>query len=222
MTLKRSIEIPDRHTAARHPDTAARFVTLAETCLREGKIDDARGLLERALAVHQRTLGPVAPETLRDLVKLATILEQSGDVDGAIERYERTAALFDRVAAGRASDAATVLMNLGRLYTSRMQQAKALEAFQHALRLVETSRDERVARIYESLARLHWNFGRFREADGFFGLATVAWQDLPGDHIADIRANVEKHAMLLRELGRGDEACHLLQAAEPALPLHVR
>ena len=201
-----SMQVYDQAQGLGEPDTAARLTALAEVCLREGKVTEARELLERALSVHQRSLGPSAPETLRDLVKLATVLEESGDIEGAISRYERAAAAFDRMVAGKQEGETAVLMNLGRLYASQAQFSKALATFQRALRLVERSKDERAAQIYEALALVNRTLGRTHAAEGFYGLALLVWQELPGDRSREIRANVEKHASMLREQGREEEA----------------
>ena len=42
------------------------------------------------------------------------------------------------------------------------------------------------------------------------------WKQLPGDRDSEIRANLEAHVAMLRDLGRDEDADRLLQVEEPA------
>ncbi len=199
-----------------HPDTAARFADLAEVCRKEGKHDEAKQLLERALTVHRRTLGPTSPEALRDLLQLAMVLEASGDVPAAIERYERALAVTEKIIGSKGADEIEILLGLGRLYVVTEHYPKALEAFAQALRYLGRGKDERVAGAYESLATSNRKLRRYQEAERYYSLAVTTWRQLPGDHFDEAQSNLEAHASMLRDLGRDEDADRLIPAIETA------
>jgi tetratricopeptide (TPR) repeat protein len=63
----------------------------------EGKLEGARPLFERALAIREEVLGPEHIYTALSLVNLAGLLENQDDVSGALPRYERALAIYEKV-----------------------------------------------------------------------------------------------------------------------------
>jgi tetratricopeptide (TPR) repeat protein len=62
----------------------------------QGDYAAARPLYERALHIHEQTLGPNHPDTANSLWWLGTLLDRDGDHAGARERLRRAAAIFAR------------------------------------------------------------------------------------------------------------------------------
>src|SRR5208283_1204455 len=173
-------------------------------------------LLERALKVHQRSLGPTSPEAMRDLLHLAVVLEDSGDIPAAIERYERALSVTEKIVGSKGEDEIEILLGLGRLYVATEHHPKAIETFEQALRHLSRTKDERVAGVFEKLAWSNRKLRRWKEAEKHYTRAIAMWLQIPGEHGIEARANLEEHAAMLRDLGRDEDADRLLQVAEPA------
>lgn len=216
VTLRKTMDLYEQAYGPDHPDTAARLADLAAACRKEGNFDEAKQLLERALTVHQRSLGPTSPEALQDLLRLAIVLEDGGDVPGAIKNYERALSVTEKIVGSKGENEIEILLGLGRLYVESEHYPKALETFEQALRHLSRTKDERVAGAYEKLALSNRKLRRWKEAEKYYSKAVTMWQQLPGDHSAEARANLEEHVAMLRALGREEEADLLLPAEEPA------
>jgi tetratricopeptide (TPR) repeat protein len=105
---------------------------------------------------------------------------------------------------------------VGRLYVVSELYPKALETLEQALRYVGRTKDARVAGVYEKLALSNRKLRRWNEAGKRYSNAVEIWRQLPGDHSAEVRANLEAHAAMVRDLGREEEADRILEAAEAA------
>ena len=64
--------------------------------MKQGKLDEAKAMYERALAGKERTLGADHPDTLMTVNNLAIVLEQQGKLDEAKTMYERALAGKER------------------------------------------------------------------------------------------------------------------------------
>jgi len=42
------------------------------------------------------------------------------------------------------------------------------------------------------------------------------WKELPGTHDTEVKANLDAHVAMLRDLGRDEDADRLVEVAEPA------
>jgi tetratricopeptide (TPR) repeat protein len=215
-TLRKAMNLYEQAYGPDHPDTAARLADLGEVCRKEGKHDEAKQLLERALKVHQRSLGATSPEAMRDLLHLAVVLADSGDIPGAIQRYERALSVTEKIVGSNGSDEIEILLGLGRLCVASEHYPKAIETLEQALRHLSRTKDERVADTYEKLAWSNRKLRRWKEAEKYYTNAIAMWKQVPGGHGAEVKANLEAHVEMLRDLGRDEDADRLLQVAEPA------
>ncbi len=215
-TFRKAMNLYEQAYGPDSPEAAVRLADLGEACRKEGKHEEAIQLLERALKVHQRSLGATSPEAMRDLLHLAVVLEDSGDIPAAIERYERALSVTEKIIGSKGADEIEILLGLGRLYVASEHYPKAIETLDQALRHLSRTKDERVAATYEKLAWCNRKLRRWKEAEKYYTSAVAMWKQLPGDRDSEIRANLEAHVAMLRDLGRDEDADRLLQVAEPA------
>ena len=64
-------------------------MNLAGVLYLQGKLDEAKAMIERALAGRERALGADHPDTLRTVESLAILLNESGDAAAAAALRER-------------------------------------------------------------------------------------------------------------------------------------
>jgi tetratricopeptide (TPR) repeat protein len=215
-TFRKAMNLYEQAYGPDSPEAALRLADLGEACRKEGKHEEAIQLLERALKVHQRSLGATSPEAMRDLLHLAVVLEDSGDIPGAIQRYERALSVTEKIVGSKGADEIEILLGMGRLYVASEHYPKAIETLDQALRHLSRTKDERVAGTYEKLAWSNRKLRRWKEAEKYYSSAIAMWKELPGDHGAEVKANLDAHVAMLRDLGRDEDADRLLQVVEPA------
>ncbi len=118
------------------PMIAGVLGNLGSVLQEQGKLDDARAFLDRAVAMFEATLGPDHPEIATLLIDLGTI-SLADDLDRAAALFERASRI--RVAA-LGPDHPRMFeptMMLGRVETQRGHRDQALELFRRALALAE-------------------------------------------------------------------------------------
>jgi len=76
---------------------------------------EARPLLERALAIREKSLGPEHPDTASSLNNLALLLQAQGDLAGARPLYERALAICEKTLGPAHPDTVLVRNNLATL-----------------------------------------------------------------------------------------------------------
>ena len=79
-----------------------------------GRLDDARRLGERVLAMRKRVLGPEHLDTMQSAHVLAMVLQDLGHLDESRVLYERVLTMRERVL-GQHTDTAWTLHNLARV-----------------------------------------------------------------------------------------------------------
>ncbi|MCS7287878.1 MAG: tetratricopeptide repeat protein [Roseiflexus sp.] len=181
------------------PDQAQPMVLAAEALIALRRDDEARPLLEQALALDA-TLLP-ACVALRDL------LARTGNLAAAVSMAQRVAAL--------APDDASHHAQLGELFLTTDNPAQAEQSLHHALRLTagidkEEQRNWMSARIYALLSRTRARVADWERAIAY---ARASVEYAPGES--------EHHALLAEALeGAGDLAAAIAEleiaaAAEP-------
>lgn len=178
---------------------------IGQTYFRLGLSQNARPLLEEALAIRRARLGP-EPETALTLRNLALVYQALNEEAEPLflearEIQERTL--------GDHPDLAATLNHLGTLYASRGQVDKAEILLQRALRIRETALGPDhpdVAQTLNNLAGVEMMKDRFDEAEALLrrGLA-IREAALPPDH-PDIAANLQALAVLYNTQDRHAEA----------------
>jgi tetratricopeptide (TPR) repeat protein len=98
---------------------------------------EARPLLERALAICETALGPEDPSTGASLNNLALLLQEHGDLAGALPLYERALAICEKAFGPEHPYSAGSLSNLARLLQDHGDLAGALPLYERALAICE-------------------------------------------------------------------------------------
>ena len=93
----------------------------------QGDYASARPLFERALAIHEATLGPLHPKTAAILNNLGNLLRMQGDYASACPFLERALVIRDMVLGSQHPDTAASLNNLGNLLRDYVSARSLLE-----------------------------------------------------------------------------------------------
>jgi tetratricopeptide (TPR) repeat protein len=94
-------------------------------------------VLERALAIREKSLGPEHPDTATSLNNLAALLRDQGDLAGTRPLLERALAIREKVLGPEHPDTATSLNNLAALLRDQGDLAAARPLFERALAIQE-------------------------------------------------------------------------------------
>jgi tetratricopeptide (TPR) repeat protein len=99
--------------------------------------EEARPLLERALAIREKVLGSEHPDTAASLNDLAWLLKDEGDLVGARPLYERALAINEKVFGPDHPDTATSLNNFASLLQDQRDLVGARPLCERALAIRE-------------------------------------------------------------------------------------
>lgn len=178
------------------PEAEGLTLALSRVLTARGAIDEARGSLERLLAVH--------PTSAAAWLALGEALDTLG--------REPTLAL--EAARDQATDASTralALAALGRAYSSRGDFATALTHLHEARHLAETQAPAVLGRVRTTLGEVCWRAGRVTEAEPELALAQSTHEER-----GDLRLFAQTSATLChvkRAAGRPAAAMTHLEAA---------
>lgn len=96
-----------------HLREAARLGALSRVYTETGDYEEAKTLVERAMALDEQSLGPEHPDIAFSLNLLANIHTEMGDIKKAQSLHSRALSLRERVLGPEHPDVATTLSNLG-------------------------------------------------------------------------------------------------------------
>jgi tetratricopeptide (TPR) repeat protein len=119
------------------PDTAGTLRNLATVVHMEGRLDEARTIAERSLAMYERTLGPDHPDVALPLTELATLALARDDLDAAQSELERVRAVRERALGPDHPYVAEPLESLGRIAERRGHKDEALALYRRAIAISE-------------------------------------------------------------------------------------
>jgi tetratricopeptide (TPR) repeat protein len=163
---KRALDSRRKLKGNHHVAVADAMVTLSDSYLGQGKLEDAERLLKDALAIDERVNGADSGEVAASLTRLATIDRKLGRVNDSQAKLKRALAIRERRVQDH-PDVAQCLKELGDLDQARGNSALAEAAFLRALSIWEKaglSEHPQVAKILESDAKLIRGLGRSDEA----------------------------------------------------------
>ncbi len=89
--LRASVELLEQHRPLNHPETLAAQMKLADVLLAQGKLEEARTIVEAVHAARRAQRGPTDPATLKALASLAAVESKLGHYDVAIPLHRRAA-----------------------------------------------------------------------------------------------------------------------------------
>jgi serine/threonine protein kinase/Tfp pilus assembly protein PilF len=185
-----------------------------------GLYNEARPLLEGALALRRETLGENHPDVARSAFGLATLLRRIGEFDEARELYEQALAIRERAPGVTPEDLAASLSGLANLHFDLGEYALARPLYERAVSIVESARGPDDAELTPHLA----NLGLLLKATGDFTAArpilertlAIGEKTLGPDH-PDLAQDLAILAHVLTMLGEPETAkSHLVRATEIA------
>ncbi len=136
-----------------------------------GRGDDARPLLERALAVRQKALGRAHPDVVQSLDDLALLAVGTGDVASAEQLYKRVLRGQRKLYGHDDIRTAITINNLALLNANRGELRRAAALYREELALLETaygSDSVRLVTTLETLGRLAVEQGDTPEAEALY------------------------------------------------------
>jgi tetratricopeptide (TPR) repeat protein len=116
-----------------------------------GRSEEARPLLERAVALGEAVLGPDHPETSVGLHHLARILKDLADLDGAMQVVERALAIDEAIHGPTHLEVANDLALMGNILRQLGNLSEARARLERALAIREASLDPNAAEVATSL-----------------------------------------------------------------------
>ncbi len=135
---------------------------------REGRVDEAIALAERALSIQERTLGPEHPGIVNAINNLALLYRAADDYATAETLFERVLEITTDTLGPRDPAIAITINNLGMLYWEQGDYARAAEYLNKALSIWERSlgpdRPE-VASSLSNVASLYRKSGDFERPE---------------------------------------------------------
>ena len=158
---------------------------------REGRLDEAILLAERALSIQQRALGPDRPGVVNAINNLALLYRAAGDYGSAEALFERVLEITTDTLGPQDPAIAITINNLGMLYWEQRDHERAAQYLEKALSIWERSlgpdRPE-VAVSLSNVASLYRNMGDFERAESLYEKALAIWEkslDPIHDQVAD-------------------------------------
>ncbi len=199
-------------------EVASACVSLATAEEHEGRLDEARALLDRALEIRRRELGEEHLYVAYTLDHLAGNLLGKGDLDAARRLYEQGAATIERCRGPAHHSLSTPLAGLATIAAMSHDEKGALELARRAVAVSEASfgaASPHVAQPVVLLATLQATCGRSPALTApLWRRAAELWLPVHATHGAGLCECFNNLALCLRAQGRLHE---FLDFAGPVL-----
>ncbi|MEO6010857.1 MAG: CHAT domain-containing tetratricopeptide repeat protein [Vicinamibacteraceae bacterium] len=167
----------------RHPELVGTLTALGEELQLEGELVESRTVLERAVAIAERSLRDGHPDLASALRALAVPLTEAGELEPAKAAVERGLTIAERaygpvhpLVAMQLNDLADSYVLLGQYAEARPLQQRALDIYERSL----GRRSSYVATAVLNLALLNELWGDHREAERLHRRAIATWQAVVG------------------------------------------
>jgi tetratricopeptide (TPR) repeat protein len=187
--LEEALQLAEDALGTEHAKTADVLFDLGKALQQVGDHAAAQPVLARALDIHRQQQGSGSDEVARDYQVLATSCQALGEFEKAAEYYRKALFLLERQLGGNSADLAHLMINLARIHSDSGRYAPALELLQQAVGRMECSHDEHLALALQNLGAVYSRCGRYRDAASTYVRARRVWQQMPGDHQAEIEDN---------------------------------
>ncbi len=191
------------------------LVTLATMVHAEGKYEEARTLLERALALYEETLGEDHPKVASTLSNLAIVLRDMGRAAEALPFIERAVSIEEKIGRIDHPDGLVSLTNLAIIMRDLGKRSEVLPFLARALAITETiygADHPRVADALANLGVLLQDLDQPDQAVPYFERAVKIRRTAGGAHPA-LASALSNLATALQEVGRLQDACLFIQEA---------
>jgi Tfp pilus assembly protein PilF len=176
----------------------------------------AEPLLERALRIHEQTLGAEHPNTATSLNNLAELYRAQGRYGEAEPLFERALRITETALGAEHPDNAQCLNNLAALFYAQGWYGEAEPLLERALRIYETAlgaEHPHTATSLGNLAELYRAQGRYGEAEPLYLRALRIYETALGAEHPTTAAALNNLAGLYESQGRYGEAEPLMERA---------
>jgi tetratricopeptide (TPR) repeat protein len=224
-------ELPDSHELLRRGSDRLKDGLADEPLLRARLLDtlgglytelalyeEARPLLEEALALRQKLLGDAHPEVAATLVRLGSLAHLSGQGD-PVALFERALEIRTARANREPEELADLLNKLGVALAAKTRLDEAEPVLRRSLALHERlfgKDDPRVAKVLHNLSGIAFYREHLEATEALIGRALeIREAALPEDDL-ELAGSREVLAMLRRRQGRPAEAADLLEGLAAA------
>jgi len=212
----RALRVEEQVWGAEHAELAPTVLRLAEAHHHDGDGEAAEALFLRwrSLSAQSRATGPEAEcQVLRSL---AEIRATSGRLDEAEHDSRSCLALKESAWGGDSLDVAWEATAIGDFLRIHGRSGGAEELYRRALAIIERAGPSLIverAEQLDRLARIHIERENFDTAETLYRQVVALLQGFLGPNHLGTAAAMEKHARVLREIGRVDEAVELEESA---------
>jgi eukaryotic-like serine/threonine-protein kinase len=163
---------------------------------KQGEYEQARALVEEALAIRERVLGPEHASVLGSINTLGLVASDTGRYNDARELFERGLERGEKALGADHPNLAKFINNLAKIAYLRGDYAGARASFERALLLLEGAlgpEHRHVAQLHNNLAAVATASQDYDEATRRFELALAIWREALGpEHpaVADALSNL--------------------------------
>ena len=195
-----------------HPELESAVVNLGSVLSREGKLDEAKPLLDEGLALSRKLFGDNHPETARAEINLAMAQSRSGDFAGAEALLNAALTAQNSSLGSRHTDVAATLNNLGSIETSRGELAAAEQHTRQAQeiwRALNLVRHPRALDTDSNLAIVLIERNKLIEAQQLLQTSLELRRAVLGPEHPTVPATLNRLGVVAREQGHYDEAVRL-------------
>jgi tetratricopeptide (TPR) repeat protein len=168
----------------------------------------AKPLIERALAICEQVLGPNHPATATYLNNLAVLYRSQGNYEQAKPLYERALAIREQVLGPNHPATASSLNNLAGLYNSQGNYEQAKLLYEHALAIREQvlgPNHPATTQSLNKLAALYDSQGNYEQAEPLYQRALSIRERVLGPEHSNTKAVRENYTHLQQKM---KEAAH--------------
>jgi len=189
---------------------------MAAIYFENAKYEEAEPLIQRALAIDEKSFGKDHPKVARDLNNLAQLYQATNRLKEAEPLMERALKIVEKSFGKDHPNVAICLNNLALLYqaTNRLKEAEPL--MERALKIDEKSfgKDHpNIAIELNNLAQLYQDTNRFKEAEPVMERALKIDEASLGPEHPKVAIRLNNLAVLYQDTNRLEEAEPLMERA---------
>ncbi len=175
----------------------------------EGKYEEARDYLERALAIREKALGPEHPQVAGSLNNLGNVASSQGKYEEARDYYERALAIREKALGPEHPQVALPLSNLGNVAGAQGKYEEARGYYERALAIKENALGPEhpdVAMSLNNLGALAYSEGKYEEARGYHQRALAIKENALGPEHPEVAASLNNLGAVAFSEGKYEEA----------------
>ena len=179
-----------------------------------GKYSEAESLIQRILAIVEKSLGKNHPDVATRLNNLAVLYKQQSKYREAEPLYQRSLAIREKVLGKDHPDVAVSLNNLAGLYEEQGKYSEAEALYQRSLAIKEKALGKdhpAVANSLNNLAELYHAQGKYSEAESLYQRSLAIDEKALGKDHPNVATSLNNLAELYHAQGKYSEAEPLYQ-----------